>query len=196
MCTDRISELIDSGKESYFDMHSLKTFLKCVTEKTNYEIYQRSMQEDNLRGMGTTLSLLMEYNRKVIILNVGDSRIYLIRNNKIIQLSKDDSVVGDLFNKGEISKNELRTHPLRHVLTKAVGTTSSLSFNIQDYDCLKNDYFILCTDGLNEMMEDTEILELILQQKKTNRICQKLIQRANEYGGIDNITVVVYKFMR
>jgi serine/threonine protein phosphatase PrpC len=194
MCTKRLSDLIDNMAEPPSDINALKGFLENAVEKINDEIYQRSIADSNLHGMGTTVSFLIEYDMKILYLNIGDSRIYYVRNDKLVQLSKDDSVVGELFYNGEISKDEMRIHPLRHIITKALGTTTSVSFNAQVTDYLKNDYFILCSDGLNDMLEDTEILELILKQKKPKRICQKLIKLANEHGGRDNITVVVCKF--
>jgi serine/threonine protein phosphatase PrpC len=194
MCTRRLSELINGQAYCFTDYHMIAGCLESSVVKINSEIHQRSLEEEDLRGMGTTLSCMIEFKGRIIWLNVGDSRIYQVRKEEIRQLTQDDSLVEELYRKGEITKSEQRIHPLKNVITKAIGTEAGISLKAQEAEYNKNDYYILCSDGLCDMLEDEEILKIILENKKPKRICMKLIRQANENGGRDNITVVVLRF--
>jgi serine/threonine protein phosphatase PrpC len=194
MCTDRLSKFLDMHYSKPFNNNiDPEEYFKSEVIQINKEINKRARESIELTGMGTTLSFLMEFNSRIVYINVGDSRIYLVRESKITQLTEDDSVVNDLFKKGKITLEEKRFHPLKNIITKAVGTNAELIVNQYYTDFLKSDYFVMSTDGLNDMVEDDEILKAILDYKRPKRICEKLVSKANLYGGRDNITVVVCK---
>jgi protein phosphatase len=194
MCTDHLSRFFDVEFTKPYKNVDSEESIKSEVIKINKEINLRAMETPELTGMGTTLAFIIELNDRIFYLNVGDSRIYLVRENKIVQLTEDDSVVHDLFRKGQITHAEKRFHPLKNVITKAIGTNANLTINHHYTDFVKGDYFILCTDGLSDMLEDDKILKVILDNKRPKRICEKLVHQANLNGGKDNITVVVCKF--
>lgn len=191
--TRQLSKFIENSFPAV--IYDPDAMLKIASEidEINKSILKQGSENTGLKGMGATLSFLLVLENKVGYINVGDSRIYQVRDDKIQQLSEDDSVVNDLFRNGMISSSERRLHPLKNIITKAIGTDAGLSVKPQYADFLKNDLFILCSDGLSDMIEDDEILETVLKHRNTGRICKELINKANKYGGRDNITVVVCK---
>ena len=191
LCVQLISEAMENDLKFIKDENKLKDFMKKTILKMNDEIYNKSTEDHNLKGMGTTLSFIYKLDNKILYSNVGDSRIYLIRNNEIEQITLDDSVVAELISKGEITREEVKNHPLRHMITKAIGTTKGLVSEIQFKEYQKMDYFLLCTDGLTDMLEDDDILNTVIKNKRPHKICKELVRKANENGGNDNITAVV-----
>jgi protein phosphatase len=188
------SEILDNSKLRFSNEENLIAFLKKSLTLVNHEVYQRSKKDPGLNGMGTTLSLAIESGKKLYYLNIGDSRIYLIRNGEMMQLTKDDSLVAELVLKGEIKKEEAWLHPLKNIITKALGTTGNLEAIVQYIEYQKNDYYLMCTDGLTDMLNDQEILHIFIKHRRPAKICENLIQLANEHGGNDNITTVIISY--
>jgi protein phosphatase len=193
MCTVSLSEMIEKQLSSFNDPESVGNFLIAAVSEINNNIFRRSREQSELHGMGTTLSCMVEFDGRVILMNVGDSRIYRVRKGEISQVTQDDSIVWELFLKGEITRWEQRVHPLKNVITKAIGTERDINLSVEEMEYLPDDYYILCTDGLTDMLEDEEILKITTENKKPAKICRKLIKQANQNGGRDNITVVVVK---
>lgn len=194
MCTSMLSIAIEKNRTSITDPDTLAEFLVSSFIEVNKAIYDRSKSEISLKGMGSTVSLLMNVDKEMLIINIGDSRIYRLRDKALTQLTKDDSLVNELFEKGEITKEILRTHPLKNVITKSMGTNPVIPVESQRVDILPGDYYILCSDGLTDMLMDYEICEIVIDGRKPRKICKKLIKKANECGGRDNITVVCWKY--
>lgn len=194
MCTSMLSITIEKNRASITDPDTLAEFLISSFIEVNKAIYDRSKNDISLKGMGSTLSLLMEFDNEMLIINIGDSRIYRLRDKAITQLTKDDSLVNELFEKGEITKETMRMHPLKNVITKSMGTNPIIPIAAQWVNILPGDYYILCSDGLTDMLMDYEICEIVIDGRKPRKICKKLINKANEYGGRDNITVVCWKY--
>lgn len=159
-------------------------------ELANKKIFKLS--EDNLeyRGMGTTLSLVYIYNNKVIYTNIGDSRIYEIDDKTLIQLTKDDSFVNYLLDIGEITEDEAKNHPKKNVLTKALGTSENIKAKIEYREMKKGVKYLLCSDGLTNMVEINRIMKII-NENSIDIAKDILIKEALENGGVDNITLIL-----
>lgn len=143
-------------------------------------------------GMGTTLSVLVLHRENFLIAHVGDTRIYRLRGNELKQLTTDHTQVQELVDMGQLSLEEAAYHPLRHILTHAVGRKLG-SGDI--YTCMeklqKKDIFLLCSDGLHDMVSDDEIKKILLKGPSPQAACEKLVDVALKYGGKDNVTAVV-----
>jgi PPM family protein phosphatase len=149
----------------------------------------RNYPED--RGMGCTAELLIILNDRFALGHVGDSRTYLYRKGQLKQLTRDHSLVQDQVDQGLISPVEARTHGLRHVILRAVGTTGMLAVDLVRGNTLPGDLFLLSSDGLTDMVEDTTILEVLALPIDISEKADRLIESAKVAGGYDNITVIL-----
>jgi protein phosphatase len=148
----------------------------------------------SLHGMGTTVTACIISGDKVTAAQVGDSRLYLVRNEKITQITKDHSLVEMLVDSGEITKEAAKHHPQKNVITRAIGTESSVETDIYEFFIKKDDILLLCSDGLVNMVEDEKILSLITNNNDFSALADVLVKEAEAAGGTDNITVVLIKF--
>lgn len=155
----------------------------------NRVIYEMSREYDEYKGMGTTIGVLAIMPTAVISANVGDSRIYLFRSRAMEPLSKEHNMVAEQLEMGLISKEEAKNSPLRHVLTRNLGSLETVKVDVFEIEPRNNDRFLLCTDGLTDLVSDEEILEMVYRGDDPEHICQQLIDEANERGGHDNTTV-------
>lgn len=160
----------------------------------NRIIYTKAFQEPDLNGMGTTIVLALCHNDKIYIAHVGDSRAYLIQNEKIKQLTQDHSITGELLKAGKITEEEANKHHLRNFLTKALGTKEIVKPDIISISLQEGDLILLCTDGLTDMLKNKEIKDIILNSNNPQKTCEKLIFTANKNGGKDNTTIILIKF--
>jgi protein phosphatase len=143
-----------------------------------------------LESMGTTLTTLLLRNKHAIIAHVGDSRAYLLRSGRFTQLTNDHSLVGEQVRRGMITREQARTSPVRHVITRALGIDEEVSIDLEKHPLKKGDRFLLCTDGLTEMVGDAEIGSILAGGEPRESV-RKLLAAANKRGGVDNITAVV-----
>ena len=151
-----------------------------------------AIEEDlSLRGMGTTVVGLHLCDGIAAVAHVGDSRIYRVRRGEIEQLSDDHTWVNEQVIAGYLSAEQARTHPLRNVVTRALGGESEVAIDMQEVAVQEADLFLLCSDGLTGMLRDEEISVLLRDEPPLEEACQSLIKAANERGGADNITVVL-----
>lgn len=141
--------------------------------------------------MGTTLEVCLIYNNKVYIGHVGDSRIYRIRNDIMRKLTNDHSYVEKLVKDGTITKEEAVNHPKKNMLTKALGCTVFVEPDVTVKGFIKDDIILMCSDGLTNMIKEEEIYNIIKEDYKL--AAQRLIEKANENGGYDNITAIIIK---
>lgn len=164
-------------------------------EYANAHLYEKSMKDVNFQGMGTTLVAATCIEHKLTVANIGDSRLYLIRHNKMVQVTKDHSYVAELMQKGELDKESAKHHPKKNYITRAVGAFERAKADYFYAEVKQGDTILICSDGLTNMLSDEEILRIIYQEKDLEDTCQKLIQAANEKGGYDNISVIVARCM-
>lgn len=165
--------------------------IKSSIEYANMVVYEKSNEEKELEGMGTTLEVCLIYNNKIYIGHVGDSRIYRIRNEFIKKLTNDHSYVEKLVKDGTITREEAIHHPKKNMLTKALGCTPFVEADVTVKGLIKDDIILMCSDGLTNMVEENEIYEIIKQDYRL--ACNKLVERANENGGYDNVTAIIIK---
>lgn len=164
--------------------------LQLAISFSNRVIREARAQTPALAGMGTTLTTLLLKDKQAFLAHIGDSRAYLHRSGELRQLTIDHSLVGELVHQGVITREQARTSPYRHVITRALGIDEEVRIDLAKHPLQRGDRFLLCTDGLTEMVEDAEIAGM-LSALPPRETVQKLLAAANDRGGVDNITVVV-----
>ncbi|STP40296.1 protein phosphatase 2C [Enterococcus durans] len=168
-------------------------FIQAIQEE-NALIYQRGQEQPEYNGMGTTIVAAALSEERFTIAHVGDSRAYLIRDGKIIQLTEDHSLVNELVKSGEISEEMAVNHPRKNILTRSVGMPGTVDVDVSTYIWQLKDRLLLCSDGLTNMLSE-EMIETIVNQEGTlSDKVTELINQANEAGGADNITVLLIEF--
>lgn len=165
--------------------------VKSSIEYANMVVYEKANKEKDLEGMGTTLDVCLIYNNKAYIGHVGDSRIYRIRKEFIRKLTHDHSYVQKLVKDGTITQEEANHHPKKNMLMKALGCTTFVEPDVTIKGFIKDDIILMCSDGLTNMIEDKEIYEIV--KREGTLAAEKLVQKANENGGYDNITAIVIR---
>jgi serine/threonine protein phosphatase PrpC len=174
-------------KESHADLENL-------IQEANRRVHQRSLEDPNASGMGTTLTVAAVEDEVVRIGHVGDSRAYLVRDGQLEQLTEDHSLVGELLRSGKLSAEEAESHPQRSVITRALGTDPDVDFDTFAVEPRAGDLFLLCSDGLTTMVDDQTILSLVEERRADlDKLVKSLIRAANKGGGEDNITVVAFE---
>ena len=173
---------IEHTKEEILNM------IKKSMENANSVVYEESKKDDNLQGMGTTLDVCFIYNNKIYIGHVGDSRVYLIRKEIARKITKDHSYVQQLVEDKKITREEAEHHPKKNMLLKALGCTSYVEPDIRARNIEKDDIFLMCSDGLTNMVEESKMYEVVEQYKE--KAPEILVNLANDAGGYDNITVI------
>jgi len=159
----------------------------------NTAVYDKSLEDDEFSGMGTTLTAAVSTDDGVVVANVGDSRLYHINNSKITQITRDHSVVEDMIERGEITRNEARRHPSRNLITRALGTGVDEPPDIFLINMKSGESIVLCSDGLTAVVMDNEIQFELLRSDTVRKSCEVLVDMALERGAPDNVTVVVLK---
>ncbi|MCK4763205.1 MAG: Stp1/IreP family PP2C-type Ser/Thr phosphatase [Candidatus Aminicenantes bacterium] len=159
-------------------------------KEANTTILAKASADLSKKGMGTTFSAMVISDMKAHIVHVGDSRIYLIRDNRIHKITTDHTFVEKMMEEGRLSEEEARNHPQKNILYMSLGARESFApVLIEDYEVREGDLFILCSDGLNNMVSDEQILEFSFKHPSPTEMVAALIDQANEQGGTDNITV-------
>lgn len=165
--------------------------IKDSMEYANMVVYEKSKENKELEGMGTTLEVCLIYNNIVYIGHIGDSRIYIQREEKLKKLTIDHSYVEKLVKDGTITKEEAINHPKKNMLTKALGCMAFVEVDVANEKLHKDDIILICSDGLTNMVEEETINNVIKEDYKSAPL--KLIELANNNGGYDNITALVIK---
>lgn len=169
-----------------------KSWLRYAIQVASHKVYEKARVDNSLHGMGTTTVLLFFKQNRVYVANVGDSRGYLMREGTISQLTQDHSLVGEQLRAGMITESEVRAHKLKNIITRSVGFQEDVEIDVEARPIKEGDTFLLCTDGLSNLLEDREIKEIVSDNTIKNA-CHQLVDIANERGGDDNITVVMVR---
>lgn len=170
---------------------NLKQALNQAFQKASQTIFSKSLENPQLRGMGTTLTALILGPNKSYLAQVGDSRCYLLRQGELKQLTEDHSLVWQMVKEGKLSPEEAETHPLRSILTRALGTESQVKVDFFSLTPKPQDKILLCSDGLNIMLKDEEIKAILDKELPPQELSEDLVKAANFRGGLDNITVIL-----
>jgi protein phosphatase len=168
-----------------------------LIQEANRRVHERASSDPSTSGMGTTMTVALVESDGVVIGHVGDSRAYRVRDGRIEQLTEDHSLVNELLKSGKLSPEEAEMHPQRSVITRAVGTDPDVDVDAFTVDSAEGDVFLLCSDGLSDMVEDDDILDAVERyHDDLDRAAKTLVSAANRGGGEDNITVVAFAISR
>jgi len=168
--------------------------LRYAITQSNQKILQAASINPALTGMGTTITAVLLCHGTAFIAHVGDSRAYLLREGQCDQITNDHSFVAEQIRAGKLTAEQAKISTYRHIITRAVGIDREVSVDHATIAVKENDTILLCTDGLTEMVDDSEICA-ILAESAPAAATESLIRRANEQGGVDNITAVVFKIL-
>lgn len=155
----------------------------------NKSVFERAQDDENLYNMGTTLTFLWRNGKNFIMAHVGDSRCYLLREGRLVRKSRDHSLVNEMIEKGEISEEVARIHPKRNIITRALGTHRELRPDVLSFDIKKGDRWLICSDGLTEHIDDSELEKLLFGDLELCADNMKNI--CYERGAIDNLTFII-----
>jgi protein phosphatase len=174
------------------ELHFNSNRLAVAIEKANERVMAAVAAQPWLKGMGTTVVAGLLNDKSVSLAHVGDSRAYLFRAGELTRLTDDHSWVHEQVTAGILTEEEAKTHPLKNVVTRALGGGPSVSPDLREMEFRARDAFLFCSDGLTTMLSDEEISDSIAANgdKPAEALCQSLVDLANEKGGVDNITVV------
>jgi protein phosphatase len=165
-----------------------------LIQEANRRIYDRATTDPSASGMGTTMTVALVEGMTVAIGHVGDSRAYLVRGDSMEQLTEDHSLVNELLKSGKLSEEEAQIHPQRSVITRAVGTDPDVDVDAFTIEAEDGDVFLICSDGLTDMVEDVDILDVVDRHRDDlQKAVKSLVQTANKEGGDDNITAVAFR---
>ncbi|MDQ7784251.1 MAG: protein phosphatase 2C domain-containing protein [Desulfomonilaceae bacterium] len=181
-------DLFENYDESFTYRANL---LRQAAYRANRIVVEKSLERDEYVGMGSTLTGVAIHDFTASMINVGDSRMYLIRNGTIEQISKDHTLAEDQIERGIMSREEARDSQLKHILSSVIGVDSRVRVHMDELTIFPGDMFLLCTDGLTAVMEDREILEEVLKYKPGPEVLDRLIEIVNDRGSPDNTTLAL-----
>lgn len=186
-----ISEKIVNCYREGLGENTVKNIVVSAIESANACLFDMSESSDELYGMGTTAVAVIADGDAAYIAHVGDSRAYIIRNNSITQLTRDHSVVAQMIERGEITRDEAKSHPDRHIITRAVGVNDKINVDFLNFEITEGDILVVCTDGLSGFVTEEDMLSLTADGQY-HKFADRLVSLANKNGGADNITVVAF----
>ncbi|MGI6059965.1 MAG: Stp1/IreP family PP2C-type Ser/Thr phosphatase [Blautia sp.] len=165
--------------------------IRAAIENANTQLLREASDNEAMSGMGTTMVLVTIVGHYAYVANVGDSRLYLIDENKISQITKDHSLVEEMVRMGEISRDDARNHPDKNIITRALGAGRDVDVDFFDIRLTPGDILLLCSDGLSNMVPDEDIRQVIRTSETLEETGRRLVSMANDNGGRDNIAVVL-----
>ena len=179
--------------EELTDLHGADPLsaLARAVQHVNLTVYRAAMDDRALTGMGATLVCALLTDKRFLVANVGDSRLYHYAAQSLTQITVDHSYVQMLFDAGAITQEDMRTHPQRNLITRAIGIGLSVETDIFDCEWMQDEILLLCSDGLSGVLTDDEIRAILDEPLTLEEKCEKLVQSAFDSGSADNITVVL-----
>lgn len=177
-----------------FNPEKAEKWLNETINDANKEIYLESLENEDRAGMGTTVVAAICSESFVTIANIGDSRCYLLNELGFKQLTEDHSLINELLKLGEISEEDAKVHPRKNLLMKALGTEDHCEVDIKTIICDEDDRLLLCSDGLSNKLTAEELEQILSLEKNVEEKANEYIQKANENGGEDNISVAIIDF--
>ncbi|MDD4571442.1 MAG: Stp1/IreP family PP2C-type Ser/Thr phosphatase [Clostridia bacterium] len=183
-----VESLKNAGRENPEDS------LREAVYYANDLIYTQSDNEENQKGMGTTITIAWLKRKKLFIANVGDSRAYMVRGNAISQITKDHSVVEQLVREGGITSAQAKEHPNKHILTRALGCEPRVEVDVYALDVKKGDRLLLCTDGMSNAITTSQILTVLSSVQEPRQMVEQLVELAVFGGSADDISAIVVDF--
>lgn len=156
----------------------------------NKVVYEMAMEYKQYHGMGTTVVLILVTPTLIIVANVGDSRIYMVRDGELERLSKDHTIVSEQVEMGMMTEEEAATSPMKHILTRNFGSSETVEPDVFELEPSNNDRFVLCSDGVTDLVNDEEILEMTQGEDDPEKLCRKFVDTVLSRGAHDNTTVI------
>ena len=173
-----------------FEKNPVKIMGRAI-DKANAMIRQRAREDVSLNGMGTTMVIATCMGRYLEVANVGDSRLYVVHENRIEQVTQDHSLVEEMVRMGGIDRASARNHPDKNIITRAIGATDYIEADFFNLELQTGDMILLCSDGLTNMIEDDIIYRILTNGRSLKNRVEELVETANQNGGKDNISVIV-----
>lgn len=173
------------------DANQWQEWLISAIDRANTEILQHAMKQEQLHGMGTTIVAVLFLADCYMVAHVGDSRVYRYVDASFQQLTEDHSLVQELLNSGEITDEEAKLHPQRNVITRALGTEESVEIDAKTLTYAGDEYLLLCSDGLSNMLREEQIIEVLHGDQSIEEKASILVEKALEAGGEDNISLIL-----
>ena len=182
---ERFVEFIKEKKDSHMVL-----VMREAIETVNEELLDKAASDDDYKGMGTTFVAAVIDGDTLYVMNVGDSRLY-VAGRELTQITMDHSLVEEMIRSGGLNRDEARNHPVKNIITRAIGAEKTVVPDFFEVSLRRNDHILLCSDGLTNMVDDDEIMEIIEEKQEVKPIVNKLVECANFYGGRDNISAIV-----
>jgi protein phosphatase len=203
IAVDSINEFIVHTKEDdgtwphAYDEHYKRSTnrLMAAVRMANTRVLEAMRKDARLRGMGTTVVACLADNDVMSFAHVGDSRAYLVRDKQLSRITNDHSWVFEQVQAGMLTEAEAEKHPLRNVITRALGGALQVTPDASEIEVKPGDVYLLCSDGLTGMVPEEEILRVVTENEDLEAACQQLIDTANERGGLDNVTAILVKIL-
>ena len=186
-----VETIIQSISEN--DEMDSQTLIEQAINEANTFIRNQALANDHMSGMGTTLVVATCTDEELLVANIGDSRLYVIRDDQMVQITVDHSLVEEMIHMGGIDRKSARNHPDKNIITRAVGVKDQVQADFFTVDIFQGDTILMCSDGLTNMLDDEEIKQIVQDSRDIVEEAGNLIQAANDHGGRDNIAVVLVK---
>jgi len=195
MAVDLVRRHASESMDQDVDPNKVIGILYEAFHQANRKILEYADMNRECLGMGTTLTMIWVQKCYGVIGHVGDSRIYMLRNKELIQLTEDHSLVAELFRKGEITKEEALIHPQKHVITRAMGIDETIRADFIPVELQAGDELLLCTDGITNLICDDELRNMLMRVDSAKDTAKAMVNLANERGGHDNSTVMIVRHL-
>ena len=192
LAADMVSRKIEKSYNRSMSGVSVENMLLSAITTANVTVFDRAAADNSVHGMGTTIVACVVKDSTACIAHVGDSRAYIISSGEISQITKDHSLVQEMLDRGQITKEQFENHPIKNIITRALGVEESIDIDFDYIDVKSGDVILLCSDGLSGLVGSEELLKIYLDSD-FDALCDNYIEAANNYGGRDNITVVAVK---
>ena len=191
LAVDVFVQEVKQSWKPYLSQEKIDQILRSAVKLANFTVYDQAQQFEEFDGMGTTLVAVLIHGKKATVVNVGDSRAYGIDDSGIRQITKDHSLVQMMVERGDLKPEQAKTYPGKNLITRAIGTEAVVMCDIFHLDVAKGDFFLLCSDGLSNMMDDQEILFEVVHGVNKAHCCKRLLNIAKNRGAPDNVTSVL-----
>lgn len=176
--------------EQATNKYAVVNYLQDCLDKTNEKIFNQALKYEENKGMATTLAIVYAKDGRAYIANIGDSRVYLFRDGDLVQLTEDHTYINTLLKAGIISEEQAAVDERKNVITKALGADHTVEPDFFQVNIMKDDIFLICTDGLYDEVSSAEMIDILDENESMSDVCSKMIEKANNNGGHDNITVI------
>lgn len=191
IAVDYATEQLTARLQEGTTRDELTNILADICKKANIKVFLGSLESEDNRGMGTTLTMAIAYPDQLFLAHVGDCRAYLLRDNELNQLTLDHTLVQEMIDAGTLKVSDSQTHPRRNVLTRALGAPEYMQPDTLTVNLERGDRLLMCSDGLHGFVDDETIRTVLRKEKSTEKAVNRLIALANEQGGEDNVTVLM-----